>query len=117
MPKSKIASVTNTLNNHEDKKETVSEMSREKLVAFESYRSHDAFHPPTWRVLCFWTLISFVVYVIVLLLNYLDQYVNGLSFVPHLVLCYIFLCIVRLWVQCEWSLWTAWRRGLKFEAR
>ena len=99
------------------KTECVSELSGEKLAAFESYRAYDAFHPPTVRVLAFWALMTFLAFLIIVLLNFLDQYINGLWFLPPLCFLYILLCIARLWIQCEWSLWTAWRRGLKFEER
>jgi hypothetical protein len=96
----------------------ITEMSGEKLAAFESYRAHDAFHPPSVRVVSFWVFLCVVIFLLILLLNKLDQlYISGLRLVPHIVVLYIVLCIVRLWIQCEWALFTACRRGLKFEER
>jgi len=93
-------------------------MSKEKLAAFESYRAHDAFHPPSARVVSFWVFLGVVIFLLILLLNKLDQLcLSGLRFVPHIVVLYILSCIFRLWIQCEWALWTAWRRGLNFEER
>jgi hypothetical protein len=96
----------------------ITEMSKEKLAAFESYRAHDAFHPPSARVVSFWAFLGVVIFLLILLLNKVDQLcISGVRFVPHIVVFYILLCIFRLWIQCEWALWTAWRRGLKFEER